>query len=41
VLVRDLALAEEKLLQELCDAVLNDDHEEAKRIARELRTCAA
>lgn len=37
VLVRDLALAEENTLQELCAAVLNDDVMTAKRLAGELR----
>lgn len=39
VLVRDLALKEEKALQELCVAVLNDPNAclESKRLARELR----
>lgn len=37
VLVRGLAEQEEKLLQELCDAVLNDDASTAKHLVKRLR----
>lgn len=38
VLVRDLAIKEEATLQALIDAVLNDEHDTAKRLAGEMRT---